>query len=242
MELETKLVKQYTYILLQYGTLPLTSEGSFNYSVEHRCTSVLIWPEDEKPFVDNTVLVDPYFTSQGFQYAVEQLEQLNLSFLDIGRFFVTHRHRDHLPNLSHFIGRTKFTQFQEGANTSLSGIVIVPYPGHAPDQQGLVFRSSSRQKVCITGDAVLDIEWLKTWRYYWPNGYTVAEIVETWESVGKILSYADLIIPGHGQPISVTAPLIEELLAMFASARYANDCQDVEKILSNRLDQLLAEE
>jgi glyoxylase-like metal-dependent hydrolase (beta-lactamase superfamily II) len=96
--------------------------------------------------------------------------------------------------------------------------------------------------VCVSGDAVLDIEWLKTWRYYWPNGYTVAEIVETWESVGKILSYADLIIPGHGQPIFVTASLMEELLVMFASAKYANDCQDVEKILSNRLDQLLAGE
>jgi hypothetical protein len=37
--------------------------------------------------------------------------------------------------------------------------------------------------VCIAGDAILDIEWLKAWKYYWPNGYTVPEIVETWESV-----------------------------------------------------------
>jgi glyoxylase-like metal-dependent hydrolase (beta-lactamase superfamily II) len=242
MELETKLVKRYNYILLQYGTLPLTPGGAHDYSVEHRSTSVLIWLEDEQPSFDNTVLTDPCFTSQGFQYAIAQLEQLNLSFLDIGRFFVTHPHNDHVPNLSHFIDRTDFTEFQEGANKALSGIVIALYPGHAPNQQGLIFRSCSDQKMCISGDAILDIEWLKAWRYYWPNGYTTSEIVETWESVGKILSFADRIIPGHGQPIPVTAPLIEDLLVMFPSAEYASECQDVEQILSKRLDQLLAEE
>jgi len=203
---------------------------------------VLIWPEDEQPSVDNTVITDPCFTSQGFQYAVEQLEQLSLSFLDIGQFFVTHFHRDHLLNLSHFIGRTKLTKFQEGANKALSEIVTVPYPGHASNQQGLVFRSCSGQKVCIAGDAVLDIEWLKAWRYYWPNGYTVPEIVQTWESVAKILSYADLIIPGHGQSIPVTAALTKKLFSTFASAKHASDCQDVEQILSNRQEQLLTEE
>lgn len=242
MELETKLVKRYNYVLLQNGTLPLTLEGARDYSVEHRSTSVLIWPEDEQPSIDNTVLTDPCFTSRGFQYAMEQLEQHSLSFLDIGRFFVTHRHRDHVPTLAHFIGRTKLIKFEEGVNKALSEIVTVPYPGHAPDQQGLIFRSCSGQKVCIAGDAVLDIEWLKAWSYYWPNGYTVSEIVETWESVGKILFYADIIIPGHGQPIPVTAALIEELFVMFPSAQYASACPDVEQLLSNRYEQLRAEE
>jgi glyoxylase-like metal-dependent hydrolase (beta-lactamase superfamily II) len=242
MELEAKLVKRYSYVLLQNGMLPLAPDGTYDQSLEHRCTSVLIWPEDEQPFTSNTVLTDPCFTSQGFLYATEQLEQRSLSFLDIGRIFVTHRHRDHLPNLSYFIGRTRFKNFRTGATKALSSIVIVPYPGHAPTLRGLVFCSSSHQKVGVVGDAVLDIDWLKAWGYYWPNGYQPREIVQTWESVAQILLHTDLIIPGHGRPISVTASLVKELLSTFPSAEHANECQGVEQVLSNRLERLLAEE
>jgi glyoxylase-like metal-dependent hydrolase (beta-lactamase superfamily II) len=151
---------------------------------------------------------------------------------------VTHRHGDHRPNLSYFIGRTTFTDFQTGVAEALSGIEIVPYPGHTPKQQGLVFRSSSRQKVCVVGDAILDIDWLKAWMYYWPNVYQTSEIIQTWESVAKIFSYADLIIPGHGRPIIVTASLVKDLLSTFASAEHASKCQNVEQFLSTRLESL----
>ncbi len=242
MKLEIECVKRYSYVLLQNGTLPLAPDDALDFSLEHRSTSVLIWPEDEQPSIDNTVLTDPCFTSQGFQYAMKQLEQIHLSFLNIGWIFVTHRHRDHLPNLSHFLGRTIFKNFRREANEALSDIVIVPYPGHSPDQRGLIFCSSSCQKVGIPGDAILNIEWLKAWKYYWPNLYMVPEIVQTWESVAKILSDADLIIPGHGQPILVTASLVKELLSTFSSAEFASECQDVKQSLSSRLEQLLAKE
>ena len=242
MELETEFTRRYNYVLLQNGTLPLSPEGTYNYSLEHRCTSVIIWPEDEQPSFNNTVAVDPCFTSQGFLYAAEQLEQLHLSFLDIGWVFVTHRHGDHLPNLTRFLGYIKYKKFRAGANKAFASISNIRHPGHAPDLRVFAFRPTSRQTVCVTGDAILDERWLKAWRYYWPNGYTIPEIVQTWESVANIISYADLIIPGHGEPIPVTAALVQEVLAMFAHAKHASECQDVEQLLSNRLEQLRAQE
>jgi glyoxylase-like metal-dependent hydrolase (beta-lactamase superfamily II) len=242
MNLTTKLVKPYRYVLLQQGTIPLAPDGTVDRSLEHRCTSVLIWPEDEQPSLGNTILTDPCFTSTGFEYASAQLQQWNLSFADIGRIFVTHRHRDHMPNLSYFLGRTKFKNFRGGTRKTLSSLLTVPYPGHAPDLRALVFRSDLHPKVAIVGDAILDLAWLKAWGYYWPNGYSLEEVAQTWESVAQIVLAADFIIPGHGQPITVTASLVKDLLSTFPSAEYAGACQEVEPTLSRRLEQLLSQE
>ena len=241
MNLTTKLVKPYRYVLLQQGTIPLAPDGTVDRSIEHRCTSVLIWPEDEQPSLGNTILTDPCFTSTGFGYASAQLQQWNLSFADIGRIFVTHRHRDHMPNLSYFFGRTKFKNFRGGTRKTLASLLTVPYPGHAPDLRALVFRAGSHQTIVIVGDAILDRAWLEAWGYYWPNGYLPYEIVQTRESVAQILAIADVIIPGHGQPITVTAALIKALLSTFPSAEYASECQGIEQVLNNRLDQILAQ-
>lgn len=241
MTSETKLVNRYQYMVLQCGSLPLSPDGSYDAAVEHRCTSVLIWPEHEMPSLKNTVLTDPCFTSQGYQYAVDELKQLNLSFLDIGWVFITHRHRDHCSNLPHFIGRTMYKEFQNGSKTPLASMMTAAYPGHAPVQKGLLFRSSSHQHVCVCGDAVLSLEWLRAWKYYWPNFYQEAEILQTWDSVARILAYADLIIPGHGRPFHATVPLLEHLLATFPQAEYAGACQDVAQMLRTRLEQVRAE-
>lgn len=113
----------------------------------------------------------------------------------------------------------------------------VPCPGHDPFAQALVFRSTRDETVWVVGDAVLNLEWLQRWQYYWPNGYSEKEIVETWRSVAKILS-ADIIIPGHGAPIPVTRALLEHLRATFPMAEYASECPDVRDALTERLKQL----
>ena len=228
----------YDYLLLQNGTLPLSPDGSFDAAVEHKCTAVLLWPENEPPTRDNTIAVDPCFTAQGFDYATAQLERYRLSFRDIGWVFVTHYHRDHLPNVAQFTGYIKFRRFRPDAHPGFAGLTLVPQPGHAPDLRALVFVSPTAQKVYLVGDAILNSNWLKAWGYYWPNGYTEADIAQTWASVAAICAAADLIIPGHGQPIPVTAALVQELLTTFAQAKHANACPHVEPLLRTRLAEL----
>ena len=230
--------KRFEFMFLQRGTLPLGPDRRFTLSLEHRCSSVLIWPEGEHPTSENTILLDPCFTSQGFQSARKQLAKRALTFTDIGSLFVTHRHIDHLPNFPH---HKEFSYFQIGSNPRLSAITTVPCPGHSRDLQSLIFRSVADEQVWAVGDAVLNLKWLKAWEYYWPNFYTPREVVQTWKSVANILLHADVIIPGHGGLIYVTASLVEELLSTFPSAKHAKECPDVERLLSNRLAQLQAQ-
>lgn len=230
-----KQVKRYNYMVLQIGSLPLGPDKVVDRSVEHRCNSVLIWPEDECPGIENTILTDPCFTIEGYKQADKKLSKLGLSLEDIGYLFITHRHGDHCPN---FLYKKKFIRFRVGVNKTLSDFEILHCPGHSPKAQALVFRSPLDKSICIAGDTVLDLRWLKAWKYYWPNLYFPSEVVQTWESVAKILSVADIIIPGHGDQIHVTASLVKDLLSTFPLAECADECQDVSKTLSDRLAQL----
>ncbi len=232
-------VKRYNYIYLQKGSLPLGPDKSIDRSIEHRCSVALIWPEGETPDSGNTLLTDPCFTVAGMKYAERQLTKLGLSLTNIRSMFITHRHGDHCQN---FLCKKKFIYFQGGNSNWLPGIDLVPCPGHAKDLCALVFRSTFGQDVWIVGDAVLNLEWLRAWEYYWPNCYISSEIVQTWESVAKILSKADVIIPGHGDLIHITTSLLKELVSTFPSAEHADNCRNVEELLSDRLQRLLVEE
>jgi len=63
------------------------------------------------------------------------------------------------------------------------------------------------------------------------------EIVQTWESLATILSQAEIIIPGHGEAIRMTASLLQELLLSFQTAEYAERCQTIVPLLQKRLQQ-----
>jgi glyoxylase-like metal-dependent hydrolase (beta-lactamase superfamily II) len=232
------VTRRYYYKILQNGTLPLTPDGNYDRMVEHRCTTVLIWPEGESPSRANTVIVDPCFTARGFAEALAQLQELNLTFGEIGWLFVTHRHKDHHPNVADFGVPVVWRPFQSGKDQPWPNLQIQRHRGHTPDLQTLTFSSATNQQVCVTGDAILGERWLRAWKYYWPNGYSPAEIVQTWESVALIVAMGDLIIPGHGQPFPVKKALVQDLLAHFADAEYADDCQEVVEILKRRRKQL----
>jgi glyoxylase-like metal-dependent hydrolase (beta-lactamase superfamily II) len=90
----------------------------------------------------------------------------------------------------------------------------------------------------VSGDAILDEAWLRAWKYYWPNFYQEADILQTWESVAIILTRADTIIPGHGVPFQVTAGLLEHLVHTFDQAEHAEQCPQVFDALQNRLEVL----
>lgn len=235
MNLSTTFDRCYHYSIVQHGSLPLAPDRSYDASIEHRCTSTLIWPEHARPSQKNSLLTDPCFTSQGFHDAVEQLTSLNVSFQEVGWIFVTHPHRDHCSNLANFMEHPPERPF---LLNELAGVLCDFYSGHAPMQKGLLFRSISDHIICVTGDAILNLEWLCAWEYYWPNFYHENEIIQTWVSVAKILSSADIIIPGHGHPLVVTVELLEHLIGTFSQAEYASACPDVEQKLRVRFEQL----
>ena len=231
--------RRYQYSVLQKGSLPLKPNRKFEKTVEHRCTTLLLWPENAPPGPENTLLIDPCFTATGYQYAQKQLKKLNFSFSSLGFVFITHRHIDHLPN---FPQKKQIPHLQHDARQLLRDIELISCPGHAKDLRALVFRSTFDEQVWVVGDAILNLPWLKAWQYYWPNAYTPLEVVQTWNSVAKILARADIVIPGHGDRIDVTAALLTDLLETFPTAEYASECLEVEPLLRQRQQQLLQQE
>ena len=232
--------QRYDYLLLQAGSIPVDPDFSIDRSVEHRCSSVLVWPQGEQPSGPNTVLTDPCFTDRGFPHAVAHLNRLGLAFGDIGRISATHRHGDHRLSLPDRTVRSDFARFRPGVTGPLSGISTLPCPGHTPEWQALVFRSSTGQNVWIVGDAIINLDWLKAWAF-WPVNYTTVEIIQTWMTVATILSLADLIVPGRSAPVAIDASLTGELLSTLPAAAHANRCDHVRQLLSDRSEQLQAD-
>ena len=232
-----KASQHYQYLILQIGSLPLNPDGEKDYSQEHRCSSVLVWPENQASTPENTILTDPCFTMQGFERAEKLLERFKVAIENLKYIFVTHRHGDHMPNFPY---KKKPLGFQENTEREhiLKGVNVVSCPGHAPDLRCLNFLDSSGQRVFVVGDAILNEPWLKAWGYYWPNCYAQADVLQTWMSVARILERADIIIPGHGKQIVVSPALIQTVLNNFPSAEYADKCPEVKTILAQRLKEL----
>ncbi len=230
-----KTLKRYQYLVLQSGSLPLQPDGEKDYSQEHRCDSVLIWPEHQAPSPENAILTDPCFTWKGFEHAEALLKRIKITIEDLKYIFVTHRHGDHMPNFPY---KKKFLDFQEEDGHILSDVDTISCPGHAPELRCLRFLSFSEQMVWIVGDAILNERWLKAWGYYWPNLYSQRDIIQSWRSVALILEQADVIIPGHGGQIVVTPDLLQLAIANFPSAEYADKCPEVKTILTRRLKKL----
>jgi len=229
---------RFNWLVVQDGALPLRPDKRIDAQADHRCTSVLIWPEDESPSVRNTLLVDPCFSDAGYDQALDRLETLGIGFDDIGHIFVTHLHSDHMLHLPWDVSSPRFRSFRPGRVAAFDGIAAVNCPGHHPLLLALVFGMPDGRAVWSVSDAVLDEDWLRAWGYYWPNGYAPDDVVDTWRSIGTILARADVIVPGHGLPITVTPDLLRDLLATFPLAPYADRCPDVADILQLRLAQL----
>jgi glyoxylase-like metal-dependent hydrolase (beta-lactamase superfamily II) len=215
---------RYQFRILQTGSLPLRPDGR-RQPGPHRCTSALVWPADEPPSPDNAVLTDPCFDRRGYAEACGVLGELGVSLAALRYVFLTHSHFDHLMSLPADAPRPAVDWAADVAR-GLPGFEAVPCPGHSDDSTALAFRDGSGRSVWVVGDAVLDREWLLAWRYYWPNGYSPEEVVQTWRSVADVLQ-ADLIVPGHGEPIEVTPGLCEELAGSFDRAEHARRCGDV---------------
>jgi len=224
-------VQRYQYRILQEGALPLRPDGEMDSARRHQCSALLIWPAEQTPDAANTVLTDPCFTRQGFVPVAAMLAELDVTFQAIGHVFISHHHGDHLPRAPE---KATFARVHAGNVTQFADLAVVSCPGHADDACALAFRSVAEQTVWVVGDAVLDQEWLVKWGYYWPNLYSADEVRQTWRSVAAILRHADLVIPGHGAPIEITAALLEQLIAAFPAAQHASRCPDVLTQLQQR--------
>jgi glyoxylase-like metal-dependent hydrolase (beta-lactamase superfamily II) len=227
------------FAILQPGELPLRPRGGFEKTLEHRCTVTMIWPDNEAPGLHNTLLVDPNFTKVGYDLTLQALKDKGLSLMDVRYVFVTHPHGDHIVSVP-FSARTWQPVLVHPAEIApLSSLNEQPCPGHNPHLTALNFTDPAGKHIWVVGDAILDEEWLRGWKYYWPNGYMPAEIVQTWHSVALILAKADVIIPGHGSPIQVTASLLRDLVVAFPQADFSEQCPTVTVKLRARLDQLI---
>jgi glyoxylase-like metal-dependent hydrolase (beta-lactamase superfamily II) len=229
----------YQLLILQDGELPLLPNGNVSRFREHRCTATLVWPAGSKPTPANSVVVDPCFTSRGWQSAVRRLAALGISPAQFGYYFMTHRHLDHALVVPEGVDRPDWQPWRPRLGGGLFGLSAVACPGHAPELQALKFACESGE-VWVVGDAILNQDWLVNWSYYWPNGYEVEEILQTWRSVAAILARAQQVIPGHGPAIQVTAELLDRMLAGFQHAPYASDCPEVAQALRFRRDSLAA--
>ncbi len=223
----------YNWRILQHGDLPLLPDGTINIAAEHRCSVVLVWPGDRDPSAENTILVDPCFTEAGYDQALGVLAPLNITFRDIGRYLITHLHGDHMLHLPHGVAGVRLRALRPPVN---EGLTLVPLPGHHEMQLGLAFADVDGRAVWVVGDAILGENWLRAWQFYWPNGYGMAEIVETWRSVARIVTQAEVVIPGHGPAFDVTPDLIRHLINTFPEAPYADHCPDVLESLCARLN------
>ena len=237
---EPMTATRYEWVVLQQGQLPLRPEGRVDPGAEHRCTSILIWPEGERPGPDNSLVTDPSFSEAGLEQAGPILDRLGISLPDAGQLFVTHPHWDHCLRLSQHAALSGHAPFDPGAGGALAGVEVVRCPGHEPSLEAVAFPSAGDGQVWVVGDAILDEPWLRAWGYYWPNRYRAAQIVQTWQSVASILSSADVVVPGHGPPIPVTPELLEDLLASFPTADQADRCPEVAEALRDRLEALRA--
>lgn len=227
-------------MILQQGEFPLRPNGVCLPFVEHRCTVTLVWPRAEKPALHNSLVVDPCFSSQGLRRARHRLENADAAFEDFGFYFACHDHWDHLKSrYTEEVGQN-WRPFGPGCTEELSGITVEPCPGHDPDLRA-VRVPTEEGELWLVSDAILDLEWLTAWQYYWPNGYGEEEVVQTWRSVAKILAHAAWVIPGHGGGFEVTAALVDSLIGGFPSAEYSRACPDVLESLKLRLVTLQAE-
>lgn len=228
---------QFNWSVLQVGRSPLRPDGMVVPLTEHRCTSALVWYESEVSWRDRTLVIDPCWRGIGCHSALRHLDEIGLRVEDIGYYFITHAHHDHKIMVPCFEGEPQWNNFVSGTDGFFKEVKIDSIPGHSPDSKAIFFNSTDGL-VCIAGDTILDLEWLKAWQPYWPNHYKESEVIETWRSIAAILSQADVVVPGHGKPFRISQPLLVDLLNGFTKTRYSNLCRDVASVIEQRVQWL----
>jgi glyoxylase-like metal-dependent hydrolase (beta-lactamase superfamily II) len=145
--------------------------------------------------------------------------QLNLHGVaarDITKIFITHFHRDHFGGIEcfehahwycHPISRDrlsvalkeKFIPVDDGGEV-MRNTRVLHTPGHTEGHASLLWTDDAGLvRVAICGDAILSLAWLMS-GYTWKFNADFYNLEAAQASAAKLLSSADLLIPGHGQP------------------------------------------
>lgn len=123
------------------------------------------------------------------------LEHLGITVNEIDTVINTHDHSDHCGN-NHLFAQATILVPADGEQIA-SGVRAMKTPGHSFDSISVVVEDSRR--VVIAGDAVPTMSnFLKNVP---PFLHVDRELAVS--SMAKIVSVADIIVPGHDSPISV---------------------------------------
>ena len=167
------------------------------------CTSTLIeTPQGAR------ILVDPAVSGAALAQVLDERCGLRPEAVDY--VYVTHRHGDHyvgmadLPRAVWLAApgdageiRRALPQhakriFAAGAEI-VTGIRVLPLPGHTPGLAGLLFASEDGM-VAVAGDSVMTRDFFKDRRGY----YNSADFAASARSIDLLMEKADIVVPGNG--------------------------------------------
>lgn len=167
------------------------------------CTSTLIeTPQGAR------ILVDPAVSGAALAQVLDERCGLRPEAVDY--VYVTHRHGDHYAGMADLpravwlaapgdAGEIRWALpqhakriFAAGAEI-VTGIRVLPLPGHTPGLAGLLFASEDGM-VAVAGDSVMTRDFFKDRRGY----YNSADFAASARSIDLLMEKADIVVPGHG--------------------------------------------
>jgi glyoxylase-like metal-dependent hydrolase (beta-lactamase superfamily II) len=151
-----------------------------------------------------------------WQSLESQLTSHHFSVRDITKVFITHFHRDHYGGIERFehahwychpIARDglpaslkeKFIPVEDDIQL-IRNTRVLHTPGHTAGHASVIWADQKRLvRVAMCGDAILSLAWLLS-GYTWKFNADFYNLAAARASAAKLLSSADVLVPGHGQP------------------------------------------
>jgi N-acyl homoserine lactone hydrolase len=165
----------------------------------HSSVTLVTWPE-------HIMIVD---TSDG-EYRPRVVDALSANEVDPDQVDIvvnTHLHSDHCSNNDLFGYAIQMAHWMEGPTGRFvpvredlelyPGIALVHTPGHTSGTMSVFVEADRRY--AIVGDAIPTFENVRRWV---PPG-VVCDREAALRSMRKIVSYADVVVPGHDAPFEV---------------------------------------
>ena len=140
---------------------------------------------------------------------------------DIDAVFLTHWHRDHFGNLGIFkkarylaakplvkrLHPDNFAGIDDGEEIA-GGVKAAFTPGHTIDHASILVDTvcgGIKARVAVAGDAVISHSYFQAGAI-WKNNADFFNIKAAKESILRLVSLSDVIIPGHGVPFMTFKP------------------------------------
>ncbi|HEY3421028.1 MAG TPA: MBL fold metallo-hydrolase [Methanomassiliicoccales archaeon] len=165
----------------------------------HSSVTVVTWPE-------HVMIVD----SSDSEYRPRVIDALSANEIDPDQVDIvvnTHLHSDHCSNNDLFGYAIQMAHWMEGPDRRYvqvredqelyPGITLVHTPGHTAGTMSVFVEAERRY--AIVGDAIPTFENVRRWA---PPG-VISDGEAALRSMKKIVSFADVVVPGHDAPFEV---------------------------------------